>query len=82
MLIEWAVYGSGDPTSPFLLFYLWVAFYAFYFLTRRQAAMQALFIGVAYAAVVLHRSAPLKTDVVRWFVFMIGVPLGSKERTF
>src|SRR5437588_3960131 len=65
MLIEWAVYGSGDPTSPFLLFYIWVAFYAFYFMTRRQAAMQALFIGVAYAAVVLHRSGPLKAEVVR-----------------
>ena len=73
MLIEWAVYGSGDPTSPFLLFYLWVAFYAFYFMTRRQAAMQALFIGVAYAAVVLHRSGPLKAEVVRWFVFMIAL---------
>src|SRR5437763_16753450 len=29
MLIEWVIYASGDPTSPFLLFYVWIAFYAF-----------------------------------------------------
>lgn len=73
MLIEWAVYGSGDPTSPFLLFYLWVAFYAFYFLTRTYAALQALFIGVAYAVVLAHSNAPLKTEIVRWLVFTIAL---------
>ncbi len=72
-LIEWAVYGSGDPTSPFLLFYLWVVFYAFYFLTRRQAALQAIFIGAAYAGVLAHSSAPLKTEIVRWLVFTIAL---------
>src|SRR5256714_10852200 len=70
-LIEWAVYGSGDPTSPFLLFYIWVAFYAFYFLTRVQAALQTVFIGAAYAVVLAVGHAPLKTDVVRWLVFII-----------
>lgn len=72
-LIEWAVYGSGDPTSPFLLFYLWVAFYASYFLTRRQAAIQAIFIGASYAAVLAHSDAPMKTEVVRWLVFTIAL---------
>ena len=73
MLIEWAVYGSGDPTSPFLLFYIWVAFYAFYFLTRVQAALQTVFIGAAYAVVLAVGHAPLKTDVVRWLVFIIAL---------
>lgn len=72
-LIEWAVYGSGDPTSPFLLFYLWVAFYAFYFLTRRDAALQATFIGVAYAVVLAHSDTPFKTDFVRWLVFTVAL---------
>ena len=57
MLIEWSILAADDPSSPFLLFYLWVAFYAFYFLSRGQAAMQAGFIGVAYAAVLIAASA-------------------------
>src|SRR3954447_8254638 len=73
MLIEWAVYASHDPKSPFLLFYLWVAFYACYFLNRAQAAMQAAFVGVAYGAVVAMSDEPLKGQVIRWAVFMIAL---------
>lgn len=73
MLIEWAVYAGHDPASPFLLFYLWVAFYAFYFLNRVQAAIQIGFIGFAYAIVLLLSDEPLKTQIVRWLVFTIAV---------
>lgn len=44
---------SGSSTSAYLLFYLWVAFYAFYFLSRRQAAFLAAFAMANYAAVVI-----------------------------
>ena len=44
---------TGTSTSAYLLFYMWVAFYAFYFLTRRQAALLCLFAVVNYAVVVL-----------------------------
>ena len=73
MLIEWSVWAAHDPTSPFLLFYLWVAFYAFYFLSRGQAAMQTIFIGVAYAAVLAADGASLKVAFVRWIVFTIAL---------
>jgi diguanylate cyclase (GGDEF)-like protein len=73
MLIEWSVIGSNDPTSPFLLFYLWVVFYAFYFLSRSQAAMQTGFIGVAYAVVLEIADEPLKASIVRWIVFTIAL---------
>src|SRR2546421_9388665 len=73
MLIEWAVYAAQDPKSPFLLFYLWVAFYAFYFLNRAQAAMQAAFVGVAYGVVVALTNEPLKGQIIRWLVFMIAL---------
>ncbi len=73
MLIEWAIYASGDPQSPFLLFYLWIAFYAFYFLSRTQALLQAAFIGMAYAAVLERGSEPLQTQVLRWIVFVIAM---------
>ena len=45
---------SGDGTSPYLLFYLWVAFYAFYFLPGRQAAGLAFFTVANYAAVLIE----------------------------
>jgi diguanylate cyclase (GGDEF)-like protein len=73
MLIEWSILAANDPTSPFLLFYLWVAFYAFYFLSRAQAAMQAGFIGLAYAAVLVAAGEPLRVGVVRWIVFTIAL---------
>jgi diguanylate cyclase (GGDEF)-like protein len=73
MLIEWSVYAALDPSSPFLLFYLWVAFYAFYFLSRAQAAMQASFIGIAYAAVLVAAGETLRQGIVRWIVFMIAL---------
>jgi diguanylate cyclase (GGDEF)-like protein len=73
LLIEWAVYASNDPQSPFLVFYLWIAFYAFYFLSRTQAILQMAFVGMAYG-VVLERSAePVQTSVLRWIVFTIAM---------
>ncbi|HEY8865619.1 MAG TPA: GGDEF domain-containing protein, partial [Solirubrobacteraceae bacterium] len=44
---------TGDSSSAYLLFYLWVAFYAFYFLSRRGAALLASFTLVNYAVVLL-----------------------------
>jgi diguanylate cyclase (GGDEF)-like protein len=73
MLIEWSILAANDPTSPFLLFYLWVAFYAFYFLSRGQAAMQAGFIGLAYAAVLIAAGEPMRVGIVRWIVFTIAL---------
>jgi diguanylate cyclase (GGDEF)-like protein len=73
MLIEWSILGADDPTSPFLLFYLWVAFYAFYFLSRAQAAMQASFIGIAYGVVLVASGEPLRVAGVRWIVFTIAL---------
>jgi len=44
---------SGRATSPYLLFYLWVAFYAFYFLSRREAVALAAFTILGYVGVVV-----------------------------
>jgi len=73
MLIEWAVYASGDPQSPFLVFYLWIAFYAFYFLSRTQALLQTAFIGLAYAVVLERGTEPFQTQALRWIVFTIAM---------
>jgi diguanylate cyclase (GGDEF)-like protein len=73
MLIEWAVYASGDPQSPFLLFYLWIAFYAFYFLSRVQALLQVAFIGLAYGAVLVRSAEGMEAGGLRWGVFMVAM---------
>ena len=73
MLIEWSLIGSNDSSSPFLLFYLWVVFYAFYFLSKSQAAMQTAFIGMAYAVVLEMGDESLKASVVRWIVFTLAL---------
>jgi diguanylate cyclase (GGDEF)-like protein/putative nucleotidyltransferase with HDIG domain len=44
---------SGSGTSPFILFYLWVVFYGFYFLSRRDAVLVALFATFCYVAVIV-----------------------------
>jgi diguanylate cyclase (GGDEF)-like protein/putative nucleotidyltransferase with HDIG domain len=53
VLTSMAIVLTGTSTSAYLLFYMWVAFYAFYFLSRRQAALLCLFAIVNYAAVVV-----------------------------
>jgi diguanylate cyclase (GGDEF)-like protein len=73
MLIEWAIYASGDPQSPFLLFYLWIAFYAFYFLGRLQALLQVAFIGMAYAVVLERGTGAFQQQALRWIVFTIAM---------
>ena len=73
MLIEWAVYASGDPQSPFLLFYLWIAFYAFYFLSRTLALLQTAFIGLAYGAVLVRSGETVQMGGLRWLVFMVAM---------
>lgn len=52
------VYFSGDGTSAYALFYLWVAIYAFYLLSWRQAAMQIAFTVANYAVVLLLVGTP------------------------
>jgi diguanylate cyclase (GGDEF)-like protein/putative nucleotidyltransferase with HDIG domain len=53
VLTSVAIVLTGTSTSAYLLFYMWVAFYAFYFLSRRQAAFLCLFAVLNYAVVVL-----------------------------
>jgi diguanylate cyclase (GGDEF)-like protein/putative nucleotidyltransferase with HDIG domain len=43
---------TGSSASPYLLFYLWVVFYAFYFLSRREAILLTLFAILSYGAVI------------------------------
>jgi diguanylate cyclase (GGDEF)-like protein len=68
LLIEWTVYASGDSTSPYVMFWFWLAIYAFYFLSRWQALGQLLFIALAYAALLSLAGDAASAPIVRWTV--------------
>ena len=65
-LVEWAVFASGDTTSPYAMFYFWIAIYAFYFLSRVRASMQMVFIGLAYSTVLVSSGDIATTPVIHW----------------
>lgn len=58
------VYLSGDPATPYALFFLWLAVHACYFLPPRRAAFELTLCATAYAGalVALGGSFPL----ARW----------------
>ena len=56
--------------SPYAAFYFWIAIYAFYFFTRRQAILQVVFIVCVYAAVLGFVEDPTSAPVLRWAVTM------------
>ena len=68
VLIEWAVYSSSETTSPYAMFYFWIAIYAFYFLSRPRALMQMGFIALAYSATLVVRDDLASTPVINWAV--------------
>ena len=68
MISAGTYFASSGPTDT-EVFYLWVALYAAYFFTRRQAFLQVAVIGVCYAAVlVLGKDAG--EGVARWLITM------------
>lgn len=86
LLIEWTVYASGENTSPYVMFWFWLAIYAFYFLPRWQALGQLAFMALAYAVLLTLAPEPESAPVVRWAVttsalIVAGAMIGMlKER--
>jgi diguanylate cyclase (GGDEF)-like protein/putative nucleotidyltransferase with HDIG domain len=72
-LITGVAYFSGESPSPLVFFYLWIFLYASYFLTRREAALQILYVGVAYGALLLAR--PPTSGVPAWWLVGMGTLL-------
>jgi len=67
LLIGAEIYFSGDASSAYAVLYLWVYLYAFYFLPRNQALVQALLVAACYAAVLALRD-PTSTSITRWVI--------------
>lgn len=69
-LITGVAYFSGETPSPLVFFYLWVFLYSSYFFSRRQAAFQIVYVGVAYGALLV--AAPPLSGVPAWWVVGMG----------
>jgi diguanylate cyclase (GGDEF)-like protein len=68
MLVEWSIYASKDTTSPYAMFYFWIAIYAFYFFTTTEAFGELLFIVVSYAIVLSLVSDLSSPSIIRWAI--------------
>jgi diguanylate cyclase (GGDEF)-like protein len=68
-LISLVIYSSGDPTSPYTMFYLWIVLYAFYFFKVYQAAAQLAVVALSYGAVLYFKEAVVAPGT-RWLITM------------
>jgi diguanylate cyclase (GGDEF)-like protein/putative nucleotidyltransferase with HDIG domain len=75
-LITGVAYFSGETPSPLVFFYLWVFLYASYFFTHRQTALQIVYVGLAYGAL-LAIKAPLEAISAWWLVGMGTLLVGA-----
>jgi len=72
-LIAGVAYFAGQSPSPLVFFYLWVFLYASYFFTPRQTAVQILYAGLAYGALLIAR--PPVGGVPAWWLVGMGTLL-------
>ncbi len=72
-LITGVAYFSGASPSPLVFFYLWIPLYASYFLTRREAALQVAYVGLAYAVLLALR--PPASGAPAWWIVGMGTLL-------
>jgi diguanylate cyclase (GGDEF)-like protein/putative nucleotidyltransferase with HDIG domain len=78
--ISAVVYFSGDGTSAYALYYLWIAIYAFYLLSVREAATQIAFAVANYAVVLFLVGGPDSTSSnaeLSHFVILAGTFLAA-----
>jgi diguanylate cyclase (GGDEF)-like protein/putative nucleotidyltransferase with HDIG domain len=72
-LVTALAYFSGEAPSPLVFFYLWVFLFSAYFFTKRVAALQIAYVGVAYGALLVVR--PPASGAVAWWVVAMGTLL-------
>ena len=69
---------SGDPVGAYATFYLWPCFYAFYFLSRLDAAITIGVLGVCYGSAIAfmstldHTAATSVGDLTHQWVLTVG----------
>ena len=66
-LITFGIQFSGEGSSAYALFYLWVCIYSFYFFSRAMAIAQLATLGIAYA-IVLEVGPDSSAPGARWLL--------------
>jgi diguanylate cyclase (GGDEF)-like protein/PAS domain S-box-containing protein len=66
VVVSLDIYFAGDIRTNDEMFYLWVAFYAFYFLPARVAVGELVLVGVGYAMAIALRHEPDAST--RWVI--------------
>jgi diguanylate cyclase (GGDEF)-like protein len=72
-LIAGVAYFSAGSPSPLVFFFLWVLLYSSYFLTTRETAVQIVYIGLAYGALLVARPPP--SGIPAWWLVGMGTLL-------
>jgi diguanylate cyclase (GGDEF)-like protein len=64
VLITRAILESGEPSSFYSVWFLWIGLYAFYFFTRLQAALHVAFASALYAVTLIVHTPT--SPLARW----------------
>lgn len=90
-LVTMAAYFNHEASTPYVFFYLWVTPYAVLFFTARHAAAHVVFVGVAYAVVLIvldgeGHGVPGGAEAAYWVhaigaLMVIMLLVGALDRT-
>jgi diguanylate cyclase (GGDEF)-like protein len=69
-LIAGVAYFSAESPSPLVFFFLWVFLYSAYFFSTREMAMQIVYVGVVYGALLAAR--PPSGGLPAWWLVGMG----------
>jgi diguanylate cyclase (GGDEF)-like protein/putative nucleotidyltransferase with HDIG domain len=72
-LITGVAYFSAESPSPLVFFYLWIFLYSSYFFTRREMACEIVYVGVAYAGLLVAH--PPGDGIPAWWSVGMGTLL-------
>jgi diguanylate cyclase (GGDEF)-like protein len=69
-VVSLALVATGDPSSVYAFYYLWVGLYAFCFFTLRQVAIHAGWLCVAYAVSLALLDGEPAARLIQWLLPM------------
>jgi diguanylate cyclase (GGDEF)-like protein len=65
-LISWSVYASGEPGSPYTIFFVWVAIYSAFFFGPWGTAVQVVGMLIGYGVALALLPEGASTPVLHW----------------
>jgi diguanylate cyclase (GGDEF)-like protein len=75
LVVTRAVYYSGDPSSFYSLWYLWIGLYAFFFFGRFWGSLHVALVAAAYAWTLTQ--VPQTTPLARWVMTVTTIAIAA-----